>query len=78
MVDSPHEHAPSEGLDDAGGPAYPLVGLAGPPHAVLLLEHHGRSAPPQTLRQSGEGKSGGPFMNTSPFPKISPAWSPAG
>lgn len=60
VVDSPYKHAPSEGLDDDGGPADPLVGLVSPPHAVLLLEHHGRPGPPQMLGQPGEGESGGP------------------
>lgn len=49
-VASPHQHAAGEGLDDDSGPARPLVGQAGPPHAVLLLEHDGRSGPPQLLR----------------------------
>lgn len=72
MVDSPHKHAPSEGLDDDGGPADPLVGPAGPLHAVLLLEHHGCPGPPQMLGQSGEGENGGPFVNTNPFPSALP------
>lgn len=48
-IASPHQHATGEGLDDDSGPARPLVGQAGPPHAVLLLEHDGRSGPPQLL-----------------------------
>lgn len=57
---SPHKHAPREGLDDDGSRADTAVGQAGPPHAVLLLEHHGRPDPAQMLGQPGEGQSGGP------------------
>lgn len=60
VIDSPHKHAPSEGLDDDSSPADHLVGLEGPLHAVLLLEHHGRPGSPQVLSQPGEGEGGGP------------------
>ena len=82
LVDSPHEQAPSEGLNDDGGPAGPPVGQAGPPHTVLLLEHDGCSGPPQMLSQPGEEENrqallteaSKPFVNASLSP-LSPAWT---
>lgn len=81
-VVSPHKHAPREGLDDDGSRTDPAVGQAGPPHAVLLLEHHGRPDPAQMLGQPGEGQSGGPcgqrplsWSGTKPLP-LGPAWTP--
>jgi hypothetical protein len=50
-VGSAHKHGPSEGLDDNGSPAGPLVGQAGPLHAVLLLEHHSCPGLPQVFGQ---------------------------
>lgn len=85
VVDPPHKHAPCEGLDDDSSPADPLVGPAGPPHAVLLLKHHSSLGPPQMLGQPGEGQSGWamltaasePVMNASPSP-LGPARIPPG
>lgn len=58
-VGSPHKHGPGEGLDNNGSSADPLVGLVGPLHAVMFLEHHSRSDPPQVLSQPGEQEETG-------------------
>lgn len=56
-VVSSHKHGSREGLDDDRSPADSPVGLAGPLHPVLFLEHYGCTGSPQVLSQPGH--SGG-------------------
>lgn len=58
-VDSAHKHGPSKGLDDDCSPADPQVGLSGPQHSVLFLEHHGCTCPSQVRSQPGGQKIAG-------------------